>query len=577
MSLQDKSIIKTIIGKRVQGTRIVPVTLKITFIFAVIVLVSNLSSNYINLMLNRAELNSLLRELLVKDLRDLNTFCNNQYEIFEFLGDDKGSIQSIEEKASYELKKGKGGIFLGVKRNGEILFQADTVSGKKLQEFKEKKLIEKLFEGVGEGYLPIDIQGSKYLSVYKYNRNWDAILILAVAESDFYAQQRLNFLIISAIILFIALISAIVGIYLFRYILQFIHIITDGIMGMISNQKLDLINLRDAPNDDITYMGMAFNSLAATVENLMSIFRKFTNKDIVVRAYRDRQVGLEGVQKELTVLFSDIKGFTNITETLGMDIIKLLNLHYDRAIRKIQEHDGIISAIIGDALLAVFGINLHEDDDKYEIVNKSYQAIQSAYRIQEVAKSLRTDMSKKKDEIVRMKGDLTREELKIYRAVLLEVGVGIDGGDVFYGTIGSHVRMTNTVIGDRVNSSSRLEGLTRVYRIPVICSEYVKNDLEKSIVNHGINFLEIDTVQVKGKTIGTKIYFPVPDEYFSERLRKEMKDYTIGLDYYYRGDWPTAYSYFKKLRFKAARVFRNRTRNADAPSDWNGIWEMTSK
>ncbi|MDH5656168.1 MAG: adenylate/guanylate cyclase domain-containing protein [Spirochaetia bacterium] len=553
MSFRDHSILRFIIGRRVKGTRIVPVTLKITFIFAVIILASNLSSNYINLMLNRAELNSLLRQLLVKDLRDLNTFCNNQYEIFEFLGDEEGSIKGIEEKALYELDKGKGGIFLGIKRSGEILFKAASDKEIKISKFSDRPLLDSMFSGVGEGYQPINFNGQSYLTVYKYNRNWDVILLLAVAESDFYAQQRLNYIFISAVILIIALVSAVVGIFLFRYILQFIHIITDGIMRMIDNQKLELINLKEAPNDDITYMGMAFNSLASTVENLLTIFRKFTNKDIVVKAYREEPIGLEGVQKELTVLFSDIKGFTNITETLGTDIIKLLNLHYDRAIRKIQDLDGIISAIIGDALLAVFGINLHEDKD-YEIINKSYQAVQAAYRVQEVAKLLRQEMQQKKEEIVRSRGELNREELKVFRAVLLEVGVGIDGGDVFYGTIGSHVRMTNTVIGDRVNSSSRLEGLTRVYRIPVICSEYVKNDIEKNIVNHGIHFLEMDTVQVKGKTIGTKIYFPVPEQYFSERLEKEIREYQIGLDYYYRGDWPTAYSYFKNLRFKPARV-----------------------
>lgn len=552
----------------------VPVTVKITLIFTIIILVSNLASNYINLILNRAQLNDLLRQLLVKDLRDLNTFCNNQHEIFNFNNDLESALKGIDEKAAYELKSRKSGLFLGVRPDGNILFQS-TGSRAHLKAFSDSNSFAKMKQGKREGYRKINLEEGDFLSVYKYNQNWDVYLILAVEESDFYSEQRRIFGTITFFIIFITLISAGVGVYLFRDILKFISIITGSIMRMIQNQQLELIDLRKAPNDDITYLGMAFNSLSSSVDNLIGIFRKFTNQDVVQKAYRDREVRLEGVQKELTILFSDIKSFTLITETLGMDIIKLLNLHYDRAIRRIQDHDGIVIAIIGDALLAIYGVL--DENTKYESLNKSYQATVSAFQVQEVARSLRIEMKRKKDELVLRNGSLTPDEKRVYRAVLLEVGVGVDGGDVFYGTIGSNVRMTNTVIGDRVNSASRLEGLTRIYRIPVICSEYVKMDIERSIVDHGFRFIELDTVQVKGKTTGMKVYFPVPEEYFTERLEKESQKFAYGLDSYYRGDWERAYGYFRGLRFKPARIFRERTRNQQAPMDWNGIWEMKTK
>jgi len=569
------SFLRNIFGYKINGTRVTPVTLKITLIFTLIILVSNLTSNYINLMLNRTELNNLLRQLLVKDLRDMNTFCNNQFEIYQFNKDEQSSIEAIENKGLYELRSRKKGILLAIKDDGSILFQAIPY-GIKLNQFGDANSLKKITQEPREGYIEIDLAGIKFLSVYKYNKNWDATILLAEEEHEFYSRQRIIYTIISFLIVLITLASAAVGIYLFRDVLRFIQVITTSIMRMIQNQKLELIDLRSAPNDDITYMGMAFNSLSSSVDTLINIFRKFTNKDVVSKAYREHQVSLGGVQKELAILFSDIKSFTMITETLGMDIIKLLNLHYDRAIRKIQEHDGLIAAIIGDALLAIYGV-MDEDDDGYDTINKSYQAVLSAYKVQEVARSLRKEMWRKKDEVVKRKGSLTPEERKIYRAVLIEVGVGIDGGMVFYGTIGSNIRMTNTVIGDRVNSASRLEGLTRIYRIPVICSEYVKNDIERNIINNELRFIEIDTVQVKGKSTGMKIYFPVPLENYSEKMDRETKRYSVGLDLYYRGDWVRAYEFFKGLRFKPARVFRERIRNAEAPHDWNGIWEMKTK
>src|SRR5690606_13144946 len=127
----------------------------------------------------------------------------------------------------------------------------------------------------------------------------------------------------------------------------------------------------------------------------------------------------------------------------------------------IHENNGDIGSIIGDALLAVFGVIGRPNENKY------YQAIKSAYQVVGVASRLREEMHKRREKIVSDRGALTEPEERIFKAVLLDVGVGIDGGEVFYGNIGSTERMVNTVIGDNVNSSSRLEGLTRFYRCPV--------------------------------------------------------------------------------------------------------------
>lgn len=343
-------------------------------------------------------------------------------------------------------------------------------------------------------------------------------------------------------------------------------------MEMTQNQQLGIIDLKGAANDNITFLGMAFNSLSSTINNLLFIFRKFVNRDIAEKAYQEREVRLEGRQLELTILFSDIKRFTFITETLGNDIIKLLNVHYDSTIKEIIKYDGIIGSIIGDALLAVYGV-FNETG-----ANKSYQAVLSAYRIQELAASLREKMRQKYEQLYRERGSLTEAEERVYQAVMIEVGVGIDGGKVFYGNIGSQERMTNTVIGDNVNSASRLEGLTRIYNVPVLVSSYVKEEIERDVVEHGLIFVEIDTVLVKGKTVGAKIYWPIRKESYDNNaeLREAVRNFSIGLNLYYSGDWEEAHRVFNDIPLALADVFKERTLG-ECPEKWDGIWKMTSK
>jgi len=513
-----------------------------------------------------------MKDLLVKDLKSLYEFYNTQYEIYDYTKDMKGSKVNIEEKG-INILKNKKAVVLAIRSNGNLFIQSSMI--KQLETFEDKKTLDLMNKNLGQnieqGFLHFEFNNESYFGLYKYNDKWKVFILRAEERNEFYRESTAIFWKTFWISIIITLASAFVGILLLRYILRFIRIISSGIMKMIENQKMEIIDLKNAPNDDITFLGIAFNSLSNTIDNLVTIFRKFATRDVAMRAYQEREIRLEGSQQELAVLFSDIKSFTFITETLGTDIIKLLNMHYDKAIREILAQKGIIGSIIGDAILAVFGtLSLAGE-------NKSYQAVLSAYKLQEVSGLLRMKMHKRKAEIVKRSGKLTSFEEKVFKAVLLEIGVGLDGGEVFYGNIGSYVRMTNTVIGDNVNSASRLEGLTRIYQVPVICSEYIKNDVEKNISGHKITFLEIDKVQVKGKTIGKTIYWPILHQDMNKSLKNEVTQFSQGLQLYYKGNWAKANKYFKSCKFSLAEVFISRTKSATAPKGWNGIWAMTTK
>jgi class 3 adenylate cyclase len=515
-----------------------------------------------------------MNQLLIKDLKSMYSFCNNQYEIYAFDRKLEDSIKSIEDKGLNDIKNEKA-VVLGIKRDGAIFFQSSKFS--KYDTFNDISALKAMAQHLEsdsdagkEGHINFYFNGEEYFGIFKYNPKWDIFILRAEEKNEFFRESRLIFAQVSALIIAITLLTAIIGIVILRRILKYINVITDSIMNMIARKELTLINLEGATNDDVTYMGVAFNSLANTVGNLVNIFQKFANQDVVRKAYNELEVKLEGTKRELTVLFSDIKSFTYITETLGNDIIKLLNMHYDRAIREIVKLDGVIGSIIGDALLAVFGAL----DDSNE--NKSYQAVKAAYKLHEVAELLRLRMERIKAEVEEEKGKLTKEELQVYKAVLLEIGVGIDGGNVFYGTIGSYVRMNNTVIGDNVNSASRLEGLTRIYKAPVICSEYVKQDIEENVPDHGIYFLEIDRVMVKGKTRAQKIYWPIMATEMDEKLKKDIESFEYGLELYYAGKWVDARKKFARCSLKLADIFKERT-SQKCPSNWDGVWQMTTK
>lgn len=564
-------------GSKINNTRIVPITLKITLMFLIFLLLSNLITNYINITFTRIELINLMKELLVKDLKELYNHANVQNEIYKFNQDKKASIANIEKKAFSQFKNGKS-FAAGIGKDGTILFKSFgteveipegviLLDSENLMEMS-RKLQE---ENCSEGAVNFLFNGNKYIGIYKYSTKWDVFVLRAEELKEFYHGTVVIFRNIVILIFLFSLFCAVVGVFILSYLLRFVDSITRAIMKMLTEQKMEIIPLEGASNDDISFLGAAFNSLSSSINNLMGIFLKFVNRDTAMRAYQEKVIRLEGKQRELAILFSDIKSFTFMTETLGIDIIKVLNVHYERAISCVIANDGVIGSIIGDAILAVFGVFESSSE------SRSYHAVLAAYEIQRVTESLRKEIMDKKQEILETRDYLTEEEERIFKAVLIEVGAGIDGGQVFYGNIGSTERMANTVIGDNVNSASRLEGLTRVYKVPVICSEFIMNDILKFGRGGEFYFLELDTVQVKGKTEGKKIYYPILMEMMDEGLVKETALYRAALSSYYIGEWEIAYRLFEQCDLPQAEVFRERIKGKEVPKGWAGIWTMTTK
>lgn len=183
---------------------------------------------------------------------------------------------------------------------------------------------------------------------------------------------------------------------------------------------------------------------------------------------------LEGVKKELTILFTDIRGFTTISERLGpQKTAAFLNYYFGRMIPVVFKYGGTLDKLIGDAVMAFFGAPIEYEDH-------AQRAVQAGVEMLEVLKEIRSS--------------------GIEGTEGLDIGIGIATGDVTLGNLGSDEFLNYTVIGDTVNLASRLEGLNKTYGTHILISE-------RTVVQiHGFVLREVGEVVVKGKTAPVKIY-----------------------------------------------------------------------
>ena len=230
-----------------------------------------------------------------------------------------------------------------------------------------------------------------------------------------------------------------------------------------------------------------FNAIAGFIfewrssRRLRDTFSQYVPPEFAKRmGHSGRKVNLEGELRELSVLFSDVRNFTTISEDLTpRDLTLLMNRMLTALSEAIHRHTGTVDKYIGDAVMAFWNAPL---EDKEHAQNSVLAAL---------------DMQKT---IVALSAEMVSEG---HREMVL--GVGIATGDANVGNMGSTLRMTYTAIGDTVNIASRLEGLTKFYKVPVLVSEATCNQCDKQL----IFFRTVDMVRVKGREQPLRIYEPM--------------------------------------------------------------------
>ena len=250
-----------------------------------------------------------------------------------------------------------------------------------------------------------------------------------------------------------------------------------------------------------------------------TLFGKFVSRDVVKDLLKgDLGVELEGRSQEVTVLFSDLRGFTTLSEGLSaQETGRLLNIYFDAMIPIVFDHQGTLDKLMGDAVMAFFGA-------PGEVKEHPQKAAETALKMIESLKELKEE----------------RNEKGIDR---LEVGIGLNTGQATVGNLGSWSFMDYTVIGDMVNLGSRLEGLNKTYGTSIIISEFTAERLDNRFV-----LRELDRVKVKGKGDAVTIFELAGqrDSLSRERLRM-ITEFESGISLYKNREWEKAEKTFSRL------------------------------
>jgi len=253
---------------------------------------------------------------------------------------------------------------------------------------------------------------------------------------------------------------------------------------------------------------------------------------------------LGGESRELSIMFTDVRGFTTISEHYGEDVqglTKIMNRYMTAMTAKILENNGTLDKYIGDAQMAFWNAPLDESQHAKKAVKTALEMMESL--------------------------DAFNKEIEAEGVPPFGMGLGINTGVVVVGNMGSSQRFDYTCLGDSVNLASRLEGQSKPYGVKIILGERTAE-----LVKDEYAVVELDCIAVKGKTKGVKIF----------TLSEETPEHKEFLEDYYSGEWNDAIQTLQTLIKKKTplkQYYSNMLERLEEgkPKDWDGTYRATSK
>jgi adenylate cyclase len=305
----------------------------------------------------------------------------------------------------------------------------------------------------------------------------------------------------------------------------------------------------DVPQrDELGLLASSFNDMMKGLserDRVRDLLGKVVSPEVAEQLL-SRGIELGGEERRVSVLFSDVRDFTSLSERKApAELVDLLNAHLTRVSAIVERHGGVVDKYIGDAVMAVFGAPLARDDD-------AVRAVRAALELAALPA-----------------GD----------ARGLVIGVGVNTDVVVAGNMGSRTRLNYTVIGDGVNLASRLEGLTKRYGVSAIVSESTRDACPD------FAFRELDRVRVKGKSRPVRIFEPLGEAAaLSGALSERLARHDQALASYRAGRLDEALRGFQALAAEGDAalyaVYRERIPRLQAsglPPDWDGTTVFEEK
>jgi adenylate cyclase len=306
------------------------------------------------------------------------------------------------------------------------------------------------------------------------------------------------------------------------------------------------------------FMNMAYGFFAEARSRrlITDLFGTYVPKELVAQMSKSpEEYSMKGESRDMTVLFSDVRDFTSISEGLTAEQLKdMMNAYLTAMTEVIQHQNGTIDKYIGDAIMAFWGAPVANPQHAKD-------AMEAAIAMQKQIRTLDPEFAKRGWQP-------------------LHIGVGLNCGEMNVGDMGSRFRRAYTVMGDAVNLASRLEGLTKEYGVGILVSENIVNFVPSYL------YREVDKVQVKGRAEGVAIFEPLGrldqvDEVTVDRVDR----FNRVLENYRAQRWDEADKILVELTQadkdnKLYKLFRQRIfefrYNPPGP-DWNGVWVFKTK
>jgi adenylate cyclase len=284
---------------------------------------------------------------------------------------------------------------------------------------------------------------------------------------------------------------------------------------------------------------------------IKSAFSQYMSHEVVEELLKNPDMlKLGGEKKVLSIFFSDLEGFTGISEGMEPEeLTEWLNRYLSAMSDIIKEEGGTIDKYEGDAIIAFWNAPLPQQDH-------ASRAVRAALKCQQKLSDIGLDLRKKAGTDVSMR-------------------IGLHTGPVVVGNMGSRSRFDYTIVGDAANLASRLEGLNKHFGTRTLISE---DTLEH--VKREVSVREVSTVAVKGKTKPVKVFEPMSKLEFAKR-RYIIRNFGQGLNKYYEGDFREAHRLFShtKDRDRTAKWYAALCEELmkNPPEDWDGVWVMGEK